>query len=60
VVAGACLFATLAEGSQAIQEWAPAELGSILQAITVVFVVLGAKLYERAEATWAKRRAARA
>lgn len=60
VVAAACLFATLAEGSQAIQEWAPAELGSILQAITVVFVVLGAKLYERAEAKWAKRRAARA
>ncbi len=57
VVAAAFLFATLAEGSQAIQEWAPAEIGTILQAITVVFVVLGAKVFERAEAAWQKRRA---
>lgn len=55
VVASAFLFAVLAEGSQAIQEWAPAEIGTILQAITVVFVVLGAKVYERAAAAWAKR-----
>lgn len=56
IVPAAFLFAVLAEGGQAIQEWAPPELGTILQAITVVFVVLGAELFAR----WEKRRLAHA
>ncbi len=46
----ALLFATMSEGSQAIQAWVPPELGSILQAIMVVFVISAARLAEELRA----------
>ncbi|MFO0728717.1 MAG: ABC transporter permease [Myxococcota bacterium] len=54
ILPAALLFATMSEGSQAIQEWVPPELGSILQAIMVVFVISAARLAE----VWSLRRAA--
>jgi general nucleoside transport system permease protein len=56
VIPAAFLFAVMSEGSQSIQEFVPKELGSILQAIIVVFVVLAAKLLERALASRQKAR----
>jgi simple sugar transport system permease protein len=44
VVAASFLFAVMSEGAQSIQEWVPKELGSILQAIIVVFVIVGSRL----------------
>src|SRR5207248_902745 len=46
IVPAAFLFATMSEGSQAIQEFVPKELGNILQAIIVVFVILGARVLD--------------
>lgn len=43
VVPAAFLFAILAEGSQAIQNFVPKELGTILQSIVVVFVIICAR-----------------
>lgn len=60
ILPAALLFAVMSEGSQAIQPFVPKEIGTILQAIIVVFVVLGAKLLERAVDTWRKRRLAHA
>lgn len=60
IIPAALLFAVMSEGSQAIQQFVPKEIGTILQAIIVVFVVLGAKLLERAIDVWRKRRLAHA
>lgn len=43
VIPAAFLFAVLAEGSQAIQNFVPKELGNILQSIVVVFVIICAR-----------------
>jgi simple sugar transport system permease protein len=51
IVLAAFLFGVMSEGSQAIQEFVPKEIGSILQAITVVFVILGSKVLERSIAS---------
>jgi simple sugar transport system permease protein len=48
VIPASFLFAVMSEGSQSIQEFVPKELGGILQAIIVVFVIVSAKLLERA------------
>ncbi|MBI4822209.1 MAG: ABC transporter permease [Deltaproteobacteria bacterium] len=48
IVPAAFLFSLLAEGGQAIQPYVPKELGEILQAVVILFVVVGSKLVERA------------
>jgi simple sugar transport system permease protein len=47
IVPAAFLFALLSEGGQAIQEFVPKEIGEILQAVVIMFVVVGSKLLER-------------
>jgi simple sugar transport system permease protein len=42
-------FAVLAEGGQAIQQFVPKEIGEILQAMVILFVVVGAKWSQRVE-----------
>lgn len=48
VLPAAFLFAVLSEGGQVIQRLVPKELGVILQAMVIVFVVLAARLLEAA------------
>jgi simple sugar transport system permease protein len=47
ILPAAFLFALLSEGGQAIQEFVPKEIGEILQAVVIMFVVVGSKLLER-------------
>jgi ABC-type uncharacterized transport system permease subunit len=51
VIFAALLFALLGEGAQAIQAFVPKEVGTILQAVAVVLVVVGARA---ADALWAR------
>lgn len=60
VIPAAFMFALLSEGGQTIQKYVPKEIGEILQAVMILFVVLGAKLLERAKAALARRKAAHA
>lgn len=48
VIPAAFLFALLSEGGQVIQRYVPKEIGDILQAIVIVFVVVGARLLQLA------------
>lgn len=54
VVPAALLFAVMSEGSQSIQEFVPKELGSILQSIVVVFVILASRIADRVASSWSK------
>ena len=58
VIPSAFLFAVLSEGSQSVQQFVPKEIGSILQATVIIFVVVGAKMVERLAESLLKRRAA--
>jgi simple sugar transport system permease protein len=60
VIPAAFLFALLSEGGQSIQRYVPKEIGDILQAVVIVFVVVGAKLLEVGLAALQKKRAAHA
>ncbi len=60
VIPAAFLFALLAEGGQSIQRFVPKEMGNILQAVVILFVVVGAKGLERALLALQKRRTAHA
>lgn len=60
IIPAAFLFAVMSEGSQSIQQFVPKELGSILQAIIVVFVVVGARLLELWRTAWRKKHKERA
>jgi simple sugar transport system permease protein len=44
VIPAALLFAVLSEGGQTIQKFVPKQIGEILQAVVIVFVVVGAKV----------------
>jgi simple sugar transport system permease protein len=48
VIPAAFLFALLSEGGQVIQQYVPKEIGDILQAVVIVFVVVGARLLQLA------------
>ncbi|MBI2372889.1 MAG: ABC transporter permease [Deltaproteobacteria bacterium] len=48
ILPAAFLFSLLSEGGQAIQPYVPKELGEILQAVVILFVVVGSKLAEKA------------
>lgn len=60
VVPAALLFAVLAEGGQAIQQFVPREIGDILQAVVIVFVVVGARILEVSRRRQQQRRVAHA
>jgi simple sugar transport system permease protein len=55
IIFAAFLFAAMSEGSQAIQQFVPKELGGILQSIVVVFVLLCSRLAEHVLARWRTR-----
>jgi general nucleoside transport system permease protein len=55
IVPAAFLFAAMSEGAQSIQQFVPKELGLILQAIVVVFVILSSRLLDRLLVAWTKR-----
>ncbi len=46
VIPAAFLFALLSEGGQVINQFVPKEMGEILQAIVIIFVVVGARLLQ--------------
>ncbi len=59
VIPAAFLFATLSEGAVAIgqsKEQVPGEIIDILQAIVILFLLVGARLLDRAIAAWQKSR----
>jgi len=60
VVPAALLFATLSEGAVAIGRQVPNEIIDILQAIVILFLLVGARLLDRAVAAWQKARLAHA
>ncbi len=55
VLPAAFLFAVLAEGGQAIQQFVPKEIGEILQALVIVFVVIGGRLLKDGTLRWQRR-----
>ncbi len=56
VIPAALLFAILSEGAVAIGRIVPGEIVDILQAITILFLLVGTVLLDRAIAAWQKRR----
>jgi simple sugar transport system permease protein len=55
VIPAAFLFAVLAEGSQSVQQYVPKEIGHILQAIVILFVVIGGRVLERVRDAMARK-----